>query len=746
MIKKLIPILGFVVITGVFFWQFLLKGLIPIPSDTIVGLYHPYRDLYANNYPNGVPFKNFLITDPVRQLYPWRNLSINLIKNQEIPVWNPYSFSGTPNLANFQSAVFYPFNIIFFIFPFHSSWSFLILLEPLLAGIFLYFYLRNLKIDEYSSFFGGLVFAFSGFFVTWLEWGTVLHTALWLPLILLSIDKICVSKYRKNLLTWVFLFTFSIIVSFFAGHLQTFFYLFLLTFVYLVIRIYQSKNRLKLALIFLGSFLVSLIITSIQSVPTFKFILLSGREVDQLVWQKEGWFIPFKHLIQFIVPDFFGNPTTLNYWGIWNYGELTGYVGITALILSLFAFFYRRDKKTLFYCLIFIFSLIFASSNLISKLPFILNIPFISTAQPTRLLFLADFSLSILAALGLNYLTNKGKLKQMVIPVLIIGTVFAVIFGFTIYGKNLGFNFDNLLVAKRNIYFPGLIFVICSIILISITLVEKRFKNFLILALILITVIDLFRFSWKFNTFSKKEYLYPETSSMNFIQKNIGDYRIATNDPRILPPNFSIMHEIQSAEGYDPLYLERYAEFISAINRNEPNINPPFGFNRIIRIENFSSNLIGLVGIKYVLSLSDMNEKGFSKVYEDGQTKIYENKNVLPKAFFVNSIETVSSKQEVINLMFAKDFNPKSLAIVEEGVNKDLSVGFAKIIKYAPNEIQIETENQNDGFMILTDSYYPSWHAMINNHEVKIYRADYNFRGILVPPGKQVIIFKNSIL
>ena len=187
MIKNLIPILGFGVITAVFFWQFLFKGLLPIPTDTIVGLYHPYRDLYAKEYPNGIPFKNFLITDPVRQQYPWRNLSINSLRNLEMPSWNLYSFAGTPNIANFQSAVFYPLNILFLILPFHLSWSILILLQPLLAGIFMYYYLKNLKLDSISSFFGGIVFAFGGFFTSWLEWGTILHTALWLPLILLSI-------------------------------------------------------------------------------------------------------------------------------------------------------------------------------------------------------------------------------------------------------------------------------------------------------------------------------------------------------------------------------------------------------------------------------------------------------------------------------------------------------------------------------------------------------------------------------
>ncbi|HXS15196.1 MAG TPA: hypothetical protein VN711_03645, partial [Candidatus Saccharimonadales bacterium] len=79
--KKIFPLLLLLLVGGVFFRSFFLSGLLPIPSDTIVGLYNPFRDFYAPNYPNGIPFKNFLITDPVRQEYPWRILSISLEKS-----------------------------------------------------------------------------------------------------------------------------------------------------------------------------------------------------------------------------------------------------------------------------------------------------------------------------------------------------------------------------------------------------------------------------------------------------------------------------------------------------------------------------------------------------------------------------------------------------------------------------------------------------------------------------------------
>src|SRR3989344_2775167 len=127
--KKIIPFAIIVLIPFIFFWQFLIKGLLPIPADTIIGLYHPFRDLYARDYPRGIPFKNFLITDPVRQQYPWRELAITTIKKAQLPLWNPYSMAGYPLLGNQQSAVLYPLNLLFLILPFSLSWGILIFLE-----------------------------------------------------------------------------------------------------------------------------------------------------------------------------------------------------------------------------------------------------------------------------------------------------------------------------------------------------------------------------------------------------------------------------------------------------------------------------------------------------------------------------------------------------------------------------------------------------------------------------------------
>ena len=75
----------FILLIGGFSYPFIFSGKLPIPSDALVGLYHPWRDSLQGSFPNGYPYKNPLITDPVRQQYPYKNLVINYLKQHQFP-------------------------------------------------------------------------------------------------------------------------------------------------------------------------------------------------------------------------------------------------------------------------------------------------------------------------------------------------------------------------------------------------------------------------------------------------------------------------------------------------------------------------------------------------------------------------------------------------------------------------------------------------------------------------------------
>ena len=705
---KFFPIIFLFLYTAIVFRPFIFDSKLPIPADTIVGLYHPWRDFYSKDYSSGIPFKNFLITDPVRQQFPWRQLVVENIQKGAVPSWNPYNFSGIPLLANLQSATFYPLNLVFFLTNFTAGWSIQIIFQVILGGIFMFLYLRNLGLHSFATTLGTLAFVGSGFFVSWLEWNTLIQSALWLPLILLAVEKINPP-----------VFIFSLVSSFFAGHLQVFFYVCLTTLLYILF-------KRKSFFVFLTSSLLTLVFVLPQLIPTLAFIKESARSLDQTIWNRPEWFLPWQNLVQLVAPDFFGHPATLNYTGIFSYQEFVSYIGIIPFIFAVLGFFTAKENLVWFFRILLVGSLVMALPTFLAKLPFVLNVPLISSASPARLIFLVDFSMAILAAFGLNeFLKNRSPKKIVVIVFALLGFLSCLL---------ISAKANNLAVSMRNLYLPIGLTLGFGLLLLS------KSTKIIIAGILLITLFDLSRFAIKFESFSDPSYLYPATKALSFLQeKSKTDlFRVAAVDDRILPPNFSIMYKIQSISGYDPLYLRRYGLLITAIEQGG-------GFNRIIVPKNYSSKFFDLLNVKYILTLADIKLDKYKLVFQEGETRVYQNSSVLPRAFFVGKVIGVSSPEDGLQKMFAKNFSVSDNAAVENFPEAEFLISKnskVSVKDYQDNRVVLETENQNDGFLVLTDSYYPGWQAKVDGVSTPIFPSNVAFRGIFIPSGKHLVVFE----
>ena len=315
--------------------------------------------------------------------------------------------------------------------------------------------------------------------------------------------------------------------------------------------------------------------------------------------------------------------------GEWNYSEQIIYIGIIPLVLVLESAF-TKQKRLLnlrrFGLALVLAGLLLAVRNPIAEIPYKLNIPILSDLQPTRLSYLITFGLSILTAVGLQNLIisfNKSFKNTMVI-ITGLGAVFLTLL---IYSSK--FSSIDKIVSQRNLIWPVLIwglFILSYVLLFFV----KRFNlatarlNLMGFMFIGIAIVDLFRFGWKFTPFSPKEYLYPITPAIKFLQDNMRENdRYMTLDRRILPPNANIIYKLKSIEGYDPIYSKDYARLIAEMETGRNEVEP-VSFGRIIRPTNYKSPVTALLGVRYLLSLADLEEKGWAKVFQEGETKIYE--------------------------------------------------------------------------------------------------------------------------
>jgi hypothetical protein len=153
-----------ILVTIITFWPVFLMGQIPLPGDILIGNYHPWKDVVWENKNAGYPVKNKELSDALTQYFPFKKEIIEQLKQGKIPWTNKYIFSGTPLLADGHSGALYPLNIIFWITNnFAIDWSIYIIVQPILAGLFGYLFLRSLKLTKPAVYLGSLIFAFNSY-------------------------------------------------------------------------------------------------------------------------------------------------------------------------------------------------------------------------------------------------------------------------------------------------------------------------------------------------------------------------------------------------------------------------------------------------------------------------------------------------------------------------------------------------------------------------------------------------------
>ena len=758
--KKVIRFWPFILITIVvlvFFYP-IFKGQIPFPGDLLVNT-NPYRaQSFLGFAPNGYPNKA-QGQDVISEIYPWRYFSVNQLKQGNIPFWNPYNFSGNPQLADFQTAVFYPLNFLYFLLPFNFSWTLIIMFQPFLAALFMYLFLRKgVGLKDFPAVIGGIAFGFSSYMTVWLEYGNIGSTILWLPLVLLVIKYMSQKINSKNFLALVA----TLSVAILAGYIQGVFYVYVLClFYYLCLMFAQKKLRLlRIHLLFLLSLALPFLLTSFQILPTLQLFSQSTRGAYTLAQIGKN-LAPLQYWITIAIPDFFGNPATRNYWIDGTYIERVMYPGIVILFFAIYAIFNKvnsLEKK--FFLVVAAVSLIIATNLPLVKYFYLIPIPVISTTVATREFSILIFSLIVLGAIGLNQFINEKSFKK-------IFAVGFIVFLILVWGAVLFLiKFSpalsaNLKISEHNLILPS---VLILLTILAVFLKRINLKISLVL-LTLLVIFDLFYFFNKITPFAPSELTYPQTPITSYLQNIAGINRYWGYGSAYIQANYQSVDQTFSPEGNDPLHISRYGELLaSSINgklpqmlpRPDANIAPGYGVNDL-KTNYFRQRILNLLGIKYVLNYQDMVDTwlqtDFSTFPADQFTlvekiypwQVYENKNALPRFFLTSDFVLVKNKAQALSAIYTADLGKTLILEKLPGLTIDKnSSGEVKLISYSPNKVFFNTKTSGNELLFISDNYYPDWKVTIDEKPTELMLADYAFRAVAIPKGEHIVEFYYS--
>jgi hypothetical protein len=714
------PIAAIIGLWLIFSFPYFLKGLVPFPSTYLATFFPPWSSEY------GMPVKNNAMPDVITQIYPWKKLTIDTWKSGEVPMWNPYSFSGTAHAGNYQSAVFSPLNVLFFILPFIDAWSILILLQPLLAGLFMYLFVKSLGRSREASLLAAIAFMFCGFMVVWMAYGTLGYAALFLPLIFWGIHK----KYGWPI-------SLGIVLSLVSGHFQVSIYVIGAAAAYIL----WKKQWRTLWFVLLG-----LLIAAPQILLGLRSFALSARGAAVL----RGEIIPWQYLLTFIAPDFFGNPVTRNDW-FGHYAEWAGFVGVIPLLLAVFAATKKTLREGWFFVLLAVLTLLFALPTPLNDLLYVLKIPVLSGSAASRIILLTSFSLATLAAFGLDALIadwKDNRRKKIIIFALVCVGLLGLTWLVLLLAHPLPV--DKLAIAKRNFVLPSMI-VLAGVALFISGLIRKKWLKIGIVSIILAaTAFDLLRFAVKWMPFDPRKYMYPEIKSLTYLQSRVGNDRVFGN---IGSGEVGTQFRIPLVEGYDAVYQARYGEFISAASEGTL-----VSLNRSVVLLDknglYTRNILEFLGARYILHRKSDGRNiwaypfwkypSYRVVYSDDAYEVWENPDAYPRAFLASSYTIEATGKDIIDKLFAKDFDRRNTIVFEEEpfIQPQPGTGSAYIAAYRSNKVTVETDASSPKLLFLSDVYDAGWHATVDGKKSPVYRADYDFRAVAVPAGKHTVEFR----
>ncbi|HMK38447.1 MAG TPA: hypothetical protein VK569_03845, partial [Bacteroidota bacterium] len=273
--------------------------------------------------------------------YPVRVFAATSMALGHLPLWNPYSFSGMPFLADIQTTVLYIPCVVLAFFVSDGGLSFywlelMVIAHYVLAGWAMYLLASSLDLKRAPALFAGATYMLSGFMITHAIHQQIITMVAWYPLITM-LFRIALTQAR-----WRSAFLCALVLghSTFAGYpqLSLYFHAFLLGYFLFILLSSRREGGLLSRPVLITALKAGMIVglglavAAIQLLPTAELAELSQRA--QIAYEKstEGS-LAWSQLLTLFIPKLFGaaGAAGSNYWGpgtYWYFWETCIYLGI----------------------------------------------------------------------------------------------------------------------------------------------------------------------------------------------------------------------------------------------------------------------------------------------------------------------------------------------------------------------------------------------------------------------------------
>jgi hypothetical protein len=696
------------------------------------------------------------------------------IARGEWPFWNPYVFSGQPQIADPQSMIFSPpFLLLALVNRSPSLWAvdITLLLSMFTGGVALIAWVRDQGWHWAGALLAAIVFSF-GAAMAW----RIQHIGQVLSLVYLPITLLCLDRALDRGSLWYGLAAGLAAGCIVLGRDQVALLCVYLLVAYVLWRLFTDlgeRTGLFRRLLTLG--VAGVAGFALIIVPVLFTVLLtanSNRPEIDYVGAGRGSLHPAL-LLTFLVPDLFGAAGDMkDYWGppsfAWkdtglfiaqNVGQL--YIGAIPLLLLVAALSGGRlwDRQIRFFAVAFGVMLIYALGwyTPIFRLMYAV-LPGVSLyRRPADAVFLIGALGAILAGYATHVLFTQpwmqGSRNQFagICSVLLLGLAGVLLAGLVI--GRVPRLWTPLGVAVLS-FGSGLLALAWAYRQVAI---DARSAAFVLAALV---TADL---AWNNGPSTSSalrprhyDVLQPRTRDDTIIFLKSHVVADATRRDRIELaglgfhwPNASITHRLENTLGYSPMRLGLYSRATGA----EDHVGLPDQRKFSALMPSYRSRLADMLGLRFVATGVPIDQidkrlqaNDLPLVARTNHGYIYENTRTLPRVMFASAAQQADF-EALLNSGDWPDVNPETTVLLESpppaGQRRS---GTSAIRAYGNTEIVIDVDSPDGGWVVVNDPWHPWWFAAVDGRDAPLLRANVLFRAVAVPPGRHFVTLRFEAL
>lgn len=656
-----------------------------------------------------------------------------------LPLWNPLSGCGMPLVGDIQATIFSPVRLFLALFPSVRAYNLILVSEVFIAGFAVFILARLLQVSRLSALFAAIAYCFCPYFLYYFE--LVSGTSLpFLPVLCASFVYSARFGRRLPALLVPSLFTAGYILS---GHPESSLYaVAIASSLFFCIRIRDSNVKAVKAFVELSIVAVFSFCFAAPALLPFVEFLKCGDSYKYGVGISA--FAPWQGLFLNLQQPCSGGASP--YLG-----------GVTLLLLPLSLFVGRASR----YYVVLLVSMAIVIAFFVTRL---YPIDLLLSVKPFTYLvtvyLIPGFLLllSLLAGIGLDSLTvmilsskvfASRMFKTMTIPLLV-----SVVLPLSLYAFHVDLrmcDFDCTIPATainlRAILFNGLIAIsfltICSVLARWARRIGAVKLASIIGSLAICLNFCSLAFASRISMPVQPKFSYPETPVTELLERSHS--RVLSVIEHVLKPNVNIVYGISSFRVHNPLLPARFAAFAHLCGASLDEFRNQSYAGKL-------TDMVDLASIRLILTQFKPLPSRYKLLYTSKQgISIYENPQALPEAYLVGQGVLAQSELEARQAICAPAFDCRKTVVIEPDSatvkkldDSALSSLFLplKALRQNANQVAIDYSSTVPAFVVLTDTFYPGWHATIDGQPTEIFRANYLFRAVHVPSGKHTVRFE----